>query len=71
MSFDLTAESIVEAVPEIADLMERTQSDSIMLTSNSAGALPLLGQLLPEKGVDPKLVQYIGLGTLGCLKRDT
>ena len=62
VSFDLTAESIVEAVPEIADLMESTQSDSIMLTSNSAGALPLLGQLLPEKGVDPKLVQYIGLG---------
>ena len=62
VSFDLTAESIVEAVPEIADLIESTQADSIMLTSNSAGALPLLGQLLPEKGVDPKLVQYIGLG---------
>ena len=61
VSFDLTAESIVEAVPEIADLIETTLPDSIMLTSNSAGALPLLGQLLPEKGVDPKLMQYIGL----------
>ncbi len=61
LSFKLTTEGIVEAIPTIAELVEASNVDTIMLTSNSAGALPLLGQLLPEKGVDPKLIRYIGL----------
>ena len=61
LSFELTTKGIVEAIPTIAELVEASNVDAIMLTSNSAGALPLLGQLLPEKGVDPKLIRYIGL----------
>ena len=61
ISFELTTEGIVEAIPEIASLAETSEVNTIMLTSNSAGALPLLGQLLPEKGIDPKLIKYAGL----------
>ena len=61
LSFELTTEGIVETIPKIAELVETLNVDTIMLTSNSAGALPLLGQLLPEKGVDPKIIRYIGL----------
>lgn len=61
ISFELTTEGVVEAIPEIASLAETSEVNTIMLTSNSAGALPLLGQLLPEKGIDPKLIKYAGL----------
>lgn len=61
ISFELTTEGVIEAIPEIASLAETSKVNTIMLTSNSAGALPLLGQLLPEKGIDPKQIQYAGL----------
>ena len=61
ISFELTTEGVVEAIPEIASLAETSEVNTIMLTSNSAGALPLLGQLLPEKGIDPKRIKYAGL----------
>ncbi len=59
--FDFSQQGVVEAVPRIADMARSNAAQSIFFTSNSAGALPLLMQLLPENGVRPQEYQFIGL----------
>lgn len=61
VAYPLTQEGVIEAVPQVRDAIEETSADVIFLTSNTAGALPFLSALLPEAGVDPETVQYIGL----------
>lgn len=61
VSYPLTQEGVIEAVPQVRDAIEETGADVIFLTSNTAGALPFLSALLPEAGVNPEDVQYIGL----------
>lgn len=60
-SFEFTQEGIVNAVSGIASTVRSSGATSLMLTSDSTGALPLLGQLLPEQGVNPSVVKYMGL----------
>ena len=61
VAYPLTQEGVIDAVPQVRDAIEETSANAIFLTSNTAGALPFLSQLLPEAGVDPEDVQYIGL----------
>ncbi len=61
VAYPLTQEGVIEAVPQVRDAIEETGASAIFLTSNTAGALPFLSQLLPEAGIDPQEVQYIGL----------
>jgi len=61
IGYPLTQEGVIEAVPQVREAIEEFQANAIFLTSNTAGALPFLSQLLPEAGVDPEDVQYIGL----------
>jgi hypothetical protein len=42
-------------------MVETRSADAIFLTSNAAGALPLFAQMLPENGLGPDRLQYIGL----------
>ena len=59
--FDFSLPGVVAAVPQIKAAMDSTGADTLILTSNSVGALPLLAQMLPEAGVDPSKIQYAGL----------
>ena len=59
--FDFSQQGVVEAVPRIADAARASGADAIFFTSNTAGALPLLVQLLPENRTGPDRYQYIGL----------
>jgi len=61
-SFEFSQPGVVAAVPAIKQAMNSTGADTLMLTSNSAGALPLLAQMLPEAGVTSANAQYMGLG---------
>lgn len=58
-SFEFSQAGVLNAMPRIAAAAR--QSDAVFLTSNAAGALPLLVQLLPENGIAPDTTQYIGL----------
>ncbi|WP_323765998.1 penicillin-binding protein activator [Marinovum sp.] len=58
--FDFSQQGVIAAMPRISAAAR--QSDAVFLTSNAAGALPLLVQLLPENGIGPDTTQYIGLG---------
>lgn len=60
-SFSFTQESVVNSVPLVRAAAKIYDADLLLLTSNSAGALPLLAQLLPEAGLNPKKIQYAGL----------
>ncbi len=62
--FELSQQGVVNAVPDIASQTESSGADAIFLTSGTSGAIPFLAQLLPENGIDPSEVQYIGLQRL-------
>ncbi len=62
--FELTQQGVINAVPDIARQTETSGANAIFLTSGTSGAIPFLAQLLPENGVDPSEVQYIGLQRL-------
>lgn len=61
VSYQFSQEGVIGAVPAITATAQTNQADSIFLTANAAGALPLFTQMLPEAGLPPGAVQYIGL----------
>ena len=60
-TFDFSQQGVVDAVPRIAETARSGGADALFFTSNTAGALPLLMQLLPENRVGPDQFQFIGL----------
>ena len=59
--FDFSQQGVVEALPAIANAARTGNADAVFFTSNTAGALPLLTQLLPDNRVSPDEYQFIGL----------
>ena len=59
--YEFSQDGVVDAVPEIRTTAETNAADAIFLTANTAGALPLFSQMLPESGLGPDRFQYIGL----------
>lgn len=60
-AYDLSQEGVIAAVPRIKATQSSTGADAIFLTSNTAGALPIFAELLPEAGINPATTQYMGL----------
>lgn len=60
-SFDLSQASVINAIPGIASKARSSGAQAIFMTSGTAGALPILSQLLSENGVSSENTQYIGL----------
>lgn len=54
-------QGIVDSVPAVKSAVTQTGADSVFFTSETAGALPLFTQLLPEAGVDPSVTKFLGL----------
>ena len=61
VSYEFSQQGVIGAVPTITQTAQTNQADSIFLTANAAGALPLFTQMLPESGLTPETIQYIGL----------
>ncbi len=61
VAYEFSQEGVINAVSEIKAAAQQGQADTMFLTSNTSGALPLLSQMLPEAGVTAGTVQYIGL----------
>jgi len=61
VGYDFSQQGVVAAVPQITQTANSTSAEAIFLTANSAGALPLFAQMLPENGLSPEMTQYIGL----------
>lgn len=61
VSYDVSQQSVIAAVPRVQEMVSNTGADAVFFTSTTAGALPLFTQLLPEAGVSPGMTQFIGL----------
>ena len=61
VNYEFSQGGVVGAIPAIKDNAQTNSADAIFLTANSAGALPLFSQMLPEAGLSPAEMQYIGL----------
>lgn len=60
-SFPFSQQGVIDAVPSIAARAKSGDVDALFMTADTAGALPLLAQMLPEQGVDPSVTKFIGL----------
>ncbi|GHD98954.1 ABC transporter substrate-binding protein [Defluviimonas sp. 20V17] len=60
-TYQYSQNGVVQAAPTIANDIKNANTDAVFLAANTAGALPLLTQLLSENGVDSKTEQFIGL----------
>jgi len=61
VSFPLSQQGVIGAVPTIAAEAQATGAQSIFMTSGTDGAIPFLAELLPENGIDNSTYQFIGL----------
>lgn len=59
--YEFSQNGIVQAIPQLAAQAKSSGAQAVFLTADTAGALPLVTQLLSENGVNPATVQYIGL----------
>jgi Periplasmic binding protein len=59
--YQFSQQGVMAAVPGIVAQVRSTGADAVFFTADSAGALPLLTQLLPESGLDKSAVQFVGL----------
>lgn len=61
ISYEFSQSGVINVIPEVVDAVRQSGGGSLLLTSDSAGALPFFAQLLPENGLDPSRVQVLGL----------
>jgi len=59
--YERSQQGVINSIPQVRSEVQARGADVLFLTATTAGALPFFSQLLPEAGVDPKTVQYIGL----------
>jgi hypothetical protein len=62
--FELSQQGVINAVPRISAQARSSGADALFLTSGTSGAIPFLAELLPENGVNPGAIQFIGLQRL-------
>ncbi|MFN3936216.1 MAG: penicillin-binding protein activator [Gemmobacter sp.] len=60
-SYEFSQAGIVQAVPSIVAQARGAGADALFLTADTAGALPLLTQMLRDNGLTPATARYLGL----------
>ncbi len=61
VTYEFSQQGVIAAVPKVKTAAETNQANAIFFTANTAGALPLFTQMLPERGLGRDTIQYIGL----------
>lgn len=61
VDYELSQQDVVASIPRIKAAVESSGADALFLTTDTASALPLLTQLLPEAGVTSQTAQFMGL----------
>ncbi|MGI3168811.1 penicillin-binding protein activator [Pseudooceanicola sp. C21-150M6] len=61
VTYGYSQQGVSTAANEVANAVQSTSADAVFLASNANAALPFFAQLLPERGVDPTVTQYLGL----------
>jgi ABC-type branched-subunit amino acid transport system substrate-binding protein len=60
-SYEFSQNGIVQAASGIVSTARSSGATALFLTADTAGALPLLSQLLVDNGIDKSTTQFIGL----------
>ncbi|TDL81938.1 penicillin-binding protein activator [Palleronia sediminis] len=60
-AYPLSQQGITESGPRIAQAVTSSGADAVFLTAGVSADLPLIATALPENGVSPGAVQYLGL----------
>lgn len=60
-SYAFSQNGVVQAAPQIVAQARAASADAVFLTADTAGALPLVTQLLADNGLGPTDSQFIGL----------
>ncbi len=60
-SYEFSQRGVIDAIPAIAQAIREGEAKMVIFAADTAGALPILTQLLPENGIDPKEVKFAGL----------
>ncbi|MFT4151593.1 MAG: penicillin-binding protein activator [Paracoccaceae bacterium] len=60
-SYEFSQNGVVSAAPRIVATAKSSGAQAVFLTADTAGALPLISQMLSENGLPPSVTQYIGL----------
>jgi ABC-type branched-subunit amino acid transport system substrate-binding protein len=60
-AYEFSQNGVLAAAPKIAATARANSADALFLTADTAGALPLISQLLADNGMGPAAVQFIGL----------
>ena len=60
-SYGFSQNGVVGAVPGLVAQAKSSGATSVFLTADTAGALPLITQMLAESGLDPAATRYVGL----------
>lgn len=60
-TYEYSQQGVVNAAPTIAADIKSSGANAVFFTATTAGALPLLTQLLTENGIDSTQTQFIGL----------
>ncbi len=61
VQYEFSQSGVVSAIPAIKQAAQSNQANAIFTTANAAGALPMFSEMLPEAGLGPDTMQYIGL----------
>jgi hypothetical protein len=59
--YEFSQTGVINAVPQVVEAVRNNGANGVLLTSDSAGALPFFAQLLPENGLDLETVRVMGL----------
>lgn len=59
--YEFSQTGVIDAVPRVVQAVRDTGATGVLITSDSAGALPFFAQLLPENGLDLETVRMMGL----------
>ncbi len=59
--YEFSQTGVINAVPQVVQAVRDSGANAVLLTSDSAGALPFFAQLLPENGLDLETVRVMGL----------
>lgn len=60
-SYEFSQSGVTSAAPGIVNTARETGAQAMFFTADTAGALPLLSQLLADNGIDRNAVKFIGL----------
>ena len=60
-SYEFSQNGVVSAAPGIAKAAKDNGAQAVFLTADTAGALPLVSQLLADNGLSSATVQFVGL----------